>query len=497
MSIDHRRETVRGPSSRGRGPADPLGIAIFVALLAGSSAGAQPQAPVEATPTPPAEVAAEPSPAAPTPATSEPAATAPPAVAAEPPTPPFSFRARDAIVGFEMQVRTRGEERMHPYLGAFGDSETHFVTSRFRVGARLEWHALRMRVQAQEARDFGTVPPGTEASNFGVHQSYAELFRERSFLRVGRQEVAYGDERLVGPLDWASLARSFDGVRAHHVVGDFSFDAMAAIVSYQQRLTVQAATPTTPAVYARTGGDTFAAAQLGFAPADAFHGELLYLYRRDRATVAVPTNDRRISAISLRAAGDVGSRFRYVAEGIFEFGADQRAQFLAYAALADVFVKFPSAAPTTLGTGFALGSGDRAGRVGEFENFFPTNHKFYGYADLFGLRNLVEGHASITQQFAERKAQVQLQAYAFFLEQTTARWTNAGGAVVAAANASNTDRYVGFETDATVSYRVHELFTVSGGYSIFVPGAAADTLLANPSSPLQHWAFLMLDFRTP
>lgn len=468
-------------------PAPPVEVAPTPETEAQPAPSAEPApAPeTEPTPAPPVEPAgtAPPAPAMPT----VPAATTVPTVEA-----PLTFHAGEATLVLELQARTRGEVRTHPYVGPFAATDLHFVTARFRVGARADWRFVRIRVQAQEARDFGVTAPGTEAGSFfGVHQGYGELFRGGSFLRVGRQEVTYGDERLVGPLDWASAARSFDAIRAHHVIGDLSFDALGAILTSQQRLA--AGTPPTPDT--RTGGDYFAAAQLGYAPLAAFHGELLYLYRRDRATAALPTNDRRISAFSARATGTIGTHFRYAAEGVFEMGQVQRLDFLAYAAFADVFALFPSKNPTSAGVGFALGSGERSGRIGEFENFFPTNHKFYGYADLFGLRNLIEGHAVVSQQLASRKANVQLQGYGFFLEQTTGRWTNAGGAQIAAANPANTDRFVGFEIDATGSYRVNDLFSVAGGYSLFVPGPAAETLLTSSLDP-QHWVFAQLDFRS-
>lgn len=31
-------------------------------------------------------------------------------------------------------------------------------------------------------------------------------------MRVGRQELSYGEDRLIGNLDWAMTARAFDGV---------------------------------------------------------------------------------------------------------------------------------------------------------------------------------------------------------------------------------------------------------------------------------------------
>ncbi|NIP78292.1 MAG: alginate export family protein, partial [Gemmatimonadetes bacterium] len=73
-------------------------------------------------------------------------------------------------------------------------------------------------VQVQDVRvwggELGTTDPS--ADGLDLHQGWLELGDAGSgalSLRVGRQELAYGGERLVGALNWAQQARSFDGAR--------------------------------------------------------------------------------------------------------------------------------------------------------------------------------------------------------------------------------------------------------------------------------------------
>ena len=44
-------------------------------------------------------------------------------------------------------------------------------------------------------------------------------------VRTGRQELLYGAQRLVSPLDWANTRRTFEGVRLLVKHGDWSTDA--------------------------------------------------------------------------------------------------------------------------------------------------------------------------------------------------------------------------------------------------------------------------------
>jgi hypothetical protein len=51
-----------------------------------------------------------------------------------------------------------------------------------------------------------------------------------SGLRVGRQELTYGDERLVGPTPWLNVARRFDAARATFRHDKFRLDIFASAV---------------------------------------------------------------------------------------------------------------------------------------------------------------------------------------------------------------------------------------------------------------------------
>lgn len=73
-------------------------------------------------------------------------------------------------------------------------------------------------LQAQDSRRFGeesSVADGS-ADALDMHQAFLELRRPGRTtvgLRLGRQEVALADERLVGRRPWSQVGNSFDGVR--------------------------------------------------------------------------------------------------------------------------------------------------------------------------------------------------------------------------------------------------------------------------------------------
>ncbi|MGD8869741.1 MAG: alginate export family protein, partial [Gemmatimonadales bacterium] len=115
---------------------------------------------------------------------------------------------------FDGQLRLRGEAD-HRTVGVDADFAT---LSRIRGGvdaSLLDW--MGVYLQLQDARAWGTESntlTDADADNFDLHQGYAELGRTKAFsARLGRQEFALADERLIGAVGWSNTGRSFDGVR--------------------------------------------------------------------------------------------------------------------------------------------------------------------------------------------------------------------------------------------------------------------------------------------
>ena len=44
------------------------------------------------------------------------------------------------------------------------------------------------------------------------------------FLRIGRQELLFADQRLISPLDWANTRRTFQGVRGTYKGSEWTVD---------------------------------------------------------------------------------------------------------------------------------------------------------------------------------------------------------------------------------------------------------------------------------
>ena len=131
---------------------------------------------------------------------------------------------RDRIEGFTGSGFTPGRDDAYNLTRLKLD-----VTSR---PARL----VTFKIQLQDARPFGkdvgpTAAPFKDVLN--LHLAYVDIGDPPvgTFgLRIGRQELSFGDERLIGTAGWLNAPRAFDAARATIRRPGVQIDAFGASV---------------------------------------------------------------------------------------------------------------------------------------------------------------------------------------------------------------------------------------------------------------------------
>jgi len=200
---------------------------------------------------------------------------------------------------------------------------------------------------------------------------------------------------MIGALDWLMGARSFDALRLHGFFGDkVEGDAFGSMLASQQNFVDDTVAPP---VTVQNNGSYLAAVNAIYKHSAALRLEGYVLYRHDRPSVFLPLpvkND--IVSPGIYVTGLPADGLKYTGELTFQGGRQNDLSFFAFAVSGDVEYTFEAKLKPTIYGGFAYASGaSQDGKVNEFNNFFPTNHKFYGAADLFGLRNLIDGHVAV------------------------------------------------------------------------------------------------------
>lgn len=116
-----------------------------------------------------------------------------------------SARAQTTTFGGQVRPRLESRTDAEPVVSM----RTRAQLSHVRAGAAV-------LVQIQDVRLWGEELSTTadfSADALDVHQAWLTLGSDSTWLRVGRQELSFGDERLVGAVGWLQQGRAFDGLR--------------------------------------------------------------------------------------------------------------------------------------------------------------------------------------------------------------------------------------------------------------------------------------------
>ena len=133
-------------------------------------------------------------------------------------------------IGGQWRLRYHHEKGMNKGVQRFLDTEDNFLLNRLRLYA--DYHAndwLRVYAEGIYADSYGeSLPPRLiDVNNGDLLNAFVDVkLLPEWTVRVGRQELLYGAQRLVSPLDWANTRRKFDGIKMiWRPDGDWAVDA--------------------------------------------------------------------------------------------------------------------------------------------------------------------------------------------------------------------------------------------------------------------------------
>ena len=167
--------------------------------------------------------------------------------------------------------------------------------------------------------------------------------------------------------------------------------------------------------------------------------------------------------------------FDYDFEGALQFGDVKGKDLTAGALHAGTGYTFGNAPwKPRIGIEYNYATGDSNPKDGDsdtFQNLFPTNHKFYGYADFFSWQNI---HNPALQLKLSPTKTISLQAdyHLFWLAETIDGWYRANGTtkVRPPGPAKSADSFVGSEIDLTATWKPIKNLALAAGYSHFFSG---------------------------
>ena len=317
----------------------------------------------------------------------------------------------------------------------------------------------------QDERYSPTAPGSGLAERDGpvdLHQAYVYLGNHKECpvsLKLGRQELVYGDQRLVGHFRWNNNARTFDAAKLRWQNAAFGVDVFTGGVVYNEHNRFNTANP----------DDIFSGAYFNFPtlrPNEIV--EAYFLARNvergiatdDWSGVAAPfrfpaAQDLYTAGLRVRSKPGAYGSWDYGVELMYQFGhrtavfpatppaAALAAPWLDHKAYAGVlqggYTWTEHAWQPRLALIYSHGSGDRSAadaRSQTFQNLFPTNHLFYGYMDLSSLQNMHD--IRLVYSFKPTPVlTVAFEGHLQYLARTTDFWYNVAGVPRNVATAAN------------------------------------------------------------
>lgn len=361
-------------------------------------------------------------------------------------------------MGAELRFRHETQLNYNFDSGTSQDNDTFFLT---RARVYLDAHPtsrIRLFGMFQDSETFGqsgALVKVKDAHRF--YQGYAEFKTDalplETTLRVGRQEINYGDQRLLGSFGWGNLGRSFDGAVWRFHAQKSWIDFLGLRIEPTTGVENQLA-----GIYGHWSGF----------PQGELEPYALYLHGSQSG---LNKGELQLATVGMRVKGKFKKNFDYAAEGAYQTGDSSGNTISAFAGHGRIGYTAPVWAKPRFGLEYNFASGDStptAGKVTTFNNLFPTNHDKYGFIDFFAWKNLHDFRAGISAApFSFLKPSIDY--HAFFLPETANGVFMASGAQLRAGSAS-ASAFAGQEIDVLIKFEPIKYFDATIGYSLFLPG---------------------------
>ena len=420
------------------------------------------------------------------------------------------------------QIRERTEAR-----GGFGtllkDGQKGALFNSQRTRLNLGYAGYRYKIYAslQDVRVWGqdasTINRTTKEANNGLllHEAWVDLSLidtlskiQNLSLKIGRQEIAYDDQKVLGSLDWLQQARRHDAIVLKYAnkgwIADFG---VAFNQNYASNPAGQYVEPNSGTTYNSipTGypagtngiGQAYKSFQYAYIGKKFFFGDLSFLFFKDDfAKFKDATNTTPIQGVNARTTTgiyyNVNPTRKLNLNGSFYYqGGHDKTGTSISARLGSLTATYQVNRKLFLGAGADFLSGNDGNitspsQNNQFDPLYGTPHKFWGYMDYFFVASPF-GKQGLLNYFAKAK---------YLASDKTTLFLDVHGFESAAKLAGGLDNYLGTEIDFRATYKYTKVINLELGYSVMAAkntmASAAVKNVVNPKLTAQ-FAYLMLN----
>ncbi len=392
-----------------------------------------------------------------------------------------------AQIKIDAEVRPRFEYR-HGFKTLFpNDADpAAFVSQRTRLNAAYKKEKLNFYLSMQDVRVWGDVPQlnSADKNGFSVHQAWGELlFNSSISLKLGRQEILYDDQRIMGSVAWAQQARSHDAALIRYNKEKFKLDLGFAFNQDGESLTETILTTS----------NTYKSLQYVrlFHDWEYFSSSILFI--NNGLQFIDLDNDGNNET---RYSQTIGTHLIYTKEKLgfvsnlfYQFGNDVSNNNLnAYLLSLEGSYEIEKNLKLSIGGELQSGNDDGTPIDGDNNAFTPlygTNHKFNGLMDYFYVGNHIN-NVGLIDVYA--KANIKLKPKSTI---------NIGvhNFMAAADMPGDESKQLGTEVDLVYSYDFQRDINIKAGYSHLFASDGMEILKNNTDGNTNNWGWIMVTIK--
>lgn len=365
-------------------------------------------------------------------------------------------------IGGQVRLRYHHEEGMGRQPGRLGfqDTQNDFLLSRLRVYNNwkvndwLRFYAEGI-VADVSANDLYVPRPIDENSGDLLNLFVDVKLTDNASVRVGRQELMFGSQRLVSPLDWANTRRTFEGIRATLKIGAWTVDP------FYTNFVPVSKNDFDEADYDRSFYGVYASRK-----AEGQTIDMYYLGFDNQTTAAAVSTDFSLHTFGGRVNGKFkDTELLYDLEGAYQsgqqsgLGANHSAGFVTVG-LGRQFKEVAWKPTAWMYYDFASGNDSTDGAFNRFNQLFPLAHKYLGFIDAAARSNISSPNFLLT---ASPSKKLKLLAWYYYLGANQENDIIPGVALPAAQNLESRD--FGNELDLIANYTIGPRSNIIFGYS--------------------------------